>query len=201
MLSRVRVQPHGVLPQTHVLSAETWVLAGVPVPLRGERCDCPAAQRCPGASLVLPSALFPALLHSNASCSGQGSGGPGEQAWAMGCEEGPPELRRGPGVAFPWVWTRLREIVTSSPAPPLPPFLRDSPSQTDAQHPPPLPDTLTPPFPPPNFNQSGWGYEDVLSLLITIDCQLDPHLCNLCPSAISGYLQATSFSCGAPGGH
>ena len=52
----------------------------------------------------------------------------------------------------------------------------------------------------PTLAQSVWGYKDVPLLLITIDCQLDPHLCNLCPSAISGYLQATSFTCGAPGG-
>lgn len=85
--------------------------------------------------------------------------------------------------------------VLSRPTPP--PSLRNGRGHGDTQY------TLLyqtwrrPPISPTSA-QSVWGYKDVLLLLITIDCQLEPHLCNLCPSAISGYLQATSFTCGSP---
>ena len=85
--------------------------------------------------------------------------------------------------------------VLSRPTPP--PSLRNSHGHGDTKYPLLYQTWRRPPISPTSA-QSVWGYKDVLLLLITIDCQLEPHLCNLCPSAISGYLQATSFTCRGP---
>lgn len=164
-------------------------------------------------SLVLLSLSLPCSQQSKGSCSGLSnelqSLAQGSRGRAMGCEGRPPELRRQPRVTFPCegsccVRTRPREILASSLALPLPHLLRNNPVHGGAQHPPTLLSQIpgtTLPSPQLQLGASRASYKDVLLLLITIDCQLDPHLCNLCPSAISGYLQATSFPCRAPGGH
>lgn len=92
---------------------------------------------------------------------------------------------------------RAGEMVASLSRPTPPPSLRNSHGHGDTQYPLLYQTWRRPPISPTSA-QSVWGYKDVLLLLITIDCQLEPHLCNLCPSAISGYLQATSFTCRGP---
>ena len=112
---------------------------------------------------------------------------------------GSSRVHRGPQAASPWEavcgqgWGGGR--VLSRPTPP--PSLRNSHGHGDMQYPLLYQTWRRPPISPTSA-QSVWGYKDVLLLLITIDCQLEPHLCNLCPSAISGYLQATSFTCRGP---
>ena len=114
------------------------------------------------------------------------------------CCGGPPEYTGDPrlllhGKVCGQGWGDGR--VLSRPTPP--PSLRNSHGHGDTQYPLLYQTWRRPPISPTSA-QSVWGYKDVLLLLITIDCQLEPHLCNLCPSAISGYLQATSFTCRGP---